>query len=64
MKRNIYEFAKYVASHTPITYGEARLLVPVCDMLGILKEEVVEDLKINGGDWFRLHREYLLGGGR
>ena len=62
--RSIYEYAKYVAGHSPVTYGEARILFPVCNVFGIKKEEVAEDLVLNGGDWHTLRREYLLGGGR
>ena len=57
-------FVEYVASHTKINEDGARGLFPICDMLGIKKEEVVEDLIINGGDWTTLYREYSKGGGR
>ena len=61
-KHNI--FVKYVAEHTSINEDGARGLFPVCDMFGIKKEEVVEDLKINMGDWCKLYREYYAGEGR
>lgn len=62
--KNIYEYVKYIAVHSPVTYGEARMLFPICMVLGIKKEEVAEDLVLNGGDVCILRREYLLGGGR
>jgi predicted homoserine dehydrogenase-like protein len=57
-------FVKYVAKRTPINEDVARGLFPICDMFDIKKEEVVEDLKINMGDWCKLYRKYYVGGGR
>lgn len=58
------KFVKYVAAHTSINEDGARGLFAICDMFGIKKEEVVEDLKINGGNWSKLYWEYYRGGGR
>ena len=62
--KELSEFAEYIEVHSLITYDDAKRLFPICNMLEIKKEEVVEDLILNNGDWFTLRREYLLGGGR
>ena len=51
--------AGYVASCAPISYDNARTLFPICDMMEIEVEKVVEDLKSMNGDWYALHREYV-----